>query len=69
LDGFGGNRDEDKKDRMKTLDLIAGVKYMFTNVTCLRLGVVIPAWTQFDPDAVDTQDREWMLDFGFSARF
>lgn len=64
-----GDRDEDKRDRLKTLDLIAGVKYSLTEKIGLRLGIVAPVWTGFDPDAVDTQGRDWMLDFGMAGRF
>jgi opacity protein-like surface antigen len=69
-DGLGwGDLDEDKKDSMKTLDLIAGVKYSLTEKIGVRLGFIVPVWTRFDPDAVDTQDREWMLDLGMAGRF
>lgn len=70
LDGSGfGNRDEDKKDRLKTMDFIAGVKYMLTKKIGLRLGFVAPVWTEFDPDANNTEDRDWLLDFGCAGRF
>lgn len=63
------DRNEDKKDRLRTLDLIAGVKYSLTEKIVLRLGFIAPVWTGFDPDSVDTKSREWLLDFGFSGRF
>jgi hypothetical protein len=63
------DRDEDKKDRLKTMDFIAGVKYMLTEKINLRLGFVAPVLTDFDPDANDTQDRDWLVDFGFAGRF
>ena len=63
------NRDEDKKDSLQTLDIIAGVKYMLTENTGLRLGFVAPLLTRYDSDAIDTQGRDWLLDFGFSGRF
>jgi len=69
LDGLGGDRDENKKDRLKTMDFGAGVKYLVTEKTCLRLGFVAPVWTDFDPDANDTEGRDWLINFGFAGRF
>ena len=63
------NRDEDKQDGLKTLDLIAGVKYMFSEKKGLRLGIIAPVWTAHDNDAVDAEGRDWLIDFGFSSRF
>ncbi len=63
------NRDEDKRDSLKTLDLIVGLQYMFKEKMGFRLGMVVPALTGYDPDAVDTQSRDWVFDFGFTGRF
>ncbi len=63
------NRDEDKQDSLNTLDLIAGVKYMFSEKKGLRLGIIAPVWTAHDNDAVDAEGRDWLIDFGFSSRF
>jgi hypothetical protein len=63
------NRDEDKQDGLKTLDLIAGVKYMFSEKRGLRLGIIAPLWTTHDNDAIDAEGRDWLIDFGLSSRF
>jgi hypothetical protein len=63
------NRDEDKKDALKTLDLIVGVKYMLTEKTGFRLGLIAPVLTGYDSDTMYTQSRDWAFDFGFSGRF
>jgi hypothetical protein len=62
-------RDEDKKDRLKTLDLNLGAMLMITANAGVRLGVFIPLLTAFDPDVNDHASREWVTDFGFVARF
>ncbi|MDD5711385.1 MAG: hypothetical protein PHY31_01355 [Smithellaceae bacterium] len=56
-------------DSMKTLDIIAGVRFAITSSTAVRLGAIIPAWTQFDPDTLDPKHREVLLDAGFSGQF
>ncbi|MBN1613668.1 MAG: transporter [Deltaproteobacteria bacterium] len=62
-------RDEDKRDRLGTLDLNLGAMLMLTANTGFRLGVFIPLATEFDPDVNDHASREWVTDFGFLARF
>ena len=62
-------RDEDKKDRLGTMDLNLGAMLMITANAGVRLGVFIPLLTAFDPDVNDHASREWVTDFGFVARF
>lgn len=62
-------RDEDKKDRLRTLDVIAGAKLQLTEKYGFRLGIVIPVGTWHDPDVVNPEERDWAVDFGMAALF
>jgi hypothetical protein len=62
-------RDEGKKDRLRTLDVIPGVKLQITQKIGFRLGVVIPTLTGYDPDAINPEKRDWAVDFGMAALF
>jgi hypothetical protein len=61
--------DGEKNNRLKTLDLIAGIRVAINAIIAARLGVIIPVWTQFDPDVADPQNRDWAVDFGFGGQF
>lgn len=62
-------RDGYKTDRLSTLDLNPGVRAMFTPNIGFRLGVIIPTWTEYDPDITDKGGRDWMVDFGLVGMF
>ena len=62
-------RDEDKPDRLRTLDVIAGAKLQLTEKYGFRLGIVIPVGTWHDPDVVNPEERDWAVDFGMTALF
>ena len=62
-------RDEYKRDRLRTLDVIAGAKLQLTEKYGFRLGIVIPVGTWHDPDVVNPEEREWAVDFGMAALF
>jgi hypothetical protein len=62
-------RDGKMNDRLRTLDLNLGAMLMITPNMGARLGVFIPTLTDYDDAVRDRASREWVLDFGFTARF
>ena len=61
--------DQDKRDRLQTLDINIGCKLRLTDKVGVRLGVSIPALTEFDPDVHNHESRDVVADFGIFGRF
>ena len=62
-------RDQDKQDRLEILDINMGCKLQITDKVGVRLGVSIPALTEFDPDVLNHESRDWVADLGVFGRF
>ncbi len=65
------NSEWDRYDSMSTLDITPGIKYRIWKDVIIRLGAVIPAWTQHDSDTPENmrEKREYAIDFGLNASF
>lgn len=61
--------DGERADRLKTLDITPGVKLIITKNISIRLGVTIPAWTQYDSNVVNPVPRDLTFDFGMAGMF
>ena len=58
-----------RKDSLSVIDLTLGSKYQLSEDSAFRLGITLPAWTAYDKDAGDTENRQIVGDFGFDYVF
>jgi len=61
------NREMD--DSLLTFALLPGIKYKFSKKSAVRLGMIVPVYTKFDPDVTEEKQGEFMVDIGLDYVF